>query len=189
MALPGELIVMARLGEGTQAALRDALAPLQLQPMPDELWPAPRNWHQSLSGRYAPLERSTLLAACNDWAASGHVFHLRLERVGSRGRHVRAEPAGDRCAGLEALLRVGTSVFAAHGLPGPGGHAAHVTLCYGTRRRWPATRIAAVDWHLDAIDLVEVAGSGDAYHYRTVQRWPLLPTGEPAPPEQVGLFR
>lgn len=189
MANAGQLMVMARLGDGARSALQGALAQMQPPALPGELWSAPRNWHQSLSGWYPSSQRAALVAACNEWATRGRGFHLRLDQVRSRGRHVRLVPAGDDCPDLEALLRVGKSAFLAHGLPGPGRHTAHVTLCYDTERRWPTTRIEPVLCHVEAMELVEAAGQGATYHYRTVQRWALLPALGPVPLEQVDLFR
>ncbi len=188
MANAGQLMVMARLGDGARSALQGALAQMQPPALPGELWSAPRNWHQSLSNWHAPTDRAALLSACGEWAANARAFHMVLEQFRTRGHHLEVVPAGGKCPDLEALLCVGTLAFAGHDLAAPGGHTAHVTLCYHTDHRLSAKHIAAVTWHVDAIELVEAAGQGDTYHYSTVQRWPLLPALGPAPLEQVDLF-
>ncbi|WP_051414632.1 2'-5' RNA ligase family protein [Pseudoxanthomonas suwonensis] len=190
MARPGELFVMARVPQ----ALRDALLGVMRDAGLDmllggALYP-PRNWHQTLSGLHPPEAREAMRRACAAVAAAA--FDMRLDRLESSGPepgriHWRFVPSTGRPAGLIDLMAAVRTQLRAQGLVETQGHRPHVTVSYNASRAIEPLQFGPVDWRIDSIELVEVAGTGKDYRYDVVEAWPLRAPAAP-PPAQLGLL-
>ncbi len=190
MARPGELFVMARVPGAVREALLRALAIGGLDArLGGALYP-PRNWHQTLSDLQPPASLEAMRRACAGLEA--HAFQLRFDQVRSSGSeagriHWEFLPSHGKPEGLALLLAEVQDRLRAQGIGHVHGHRAHVTVSYSASQGIGTLAIPAVDWLLDTIELVQVAGRGKDYRYETVEAWPLR--APPAPPAlQLGLL-
>ena len=149
----------------------------------DSLFP-PDNWHQSLSHpvRSTPALRQGMLEAGPRIQATAFTMLLR---------HVRGKSGMDNAihweftgqgaprpfAALVDAVRLSLRRLALDGMP---GHSRHVTVSYRAPGPLASTEIVPIAWRIDEVLLVESAGSGADFHYRTLGSWPL----RAAPPGQ-----
>ena len=189
MARPGELFVMARVPQALRDALLDVMRGAGLDTLLGGALYPPRNWHQTLSGLHPPEAREAMGRACAAVAAAA--FDMRLDRLESSGPepgriHWRFVPSTGRPAGLIDLMAAVRMQLRAQGLVETQGHRPHVTVSYNASRAIEPLQFGPVDWRIDSIELVEVAGRGKDYRYDVVEAWPLRATA--APPAQLGLL-
>ena len=190
MARPGELFLMARVPAEVRESLMRPLVDHGLDTLLGERLSPPRNWHQTLSSLYPRDRRDAIRKACTGLGIPA--FMLQLDRLQSvRGRPPRVlwmyVPGAGAPDGLTALLAALRARLRQQNLAEVPGFRAHVTVSYDAPREIAPLDVVPVDWHVDAIELVEAAGHGPAYRYDVVDVFPL---GAPAapPPTQLGLL-
>ena len=187
MTAQPRLLFVAKPQREVRSAMEQAVAALGLD---RQLGPAlfiSDNWHQSLSDRYfvEPGLREKLLRA--GARVSACRFSMILNRINSQGNSGAGIHWAFRARGMpEGLKQLQSAIQLAlrlEGLKQEQNPTAHLTISYRAPSRLASQLITPIEWVIDEILLVE--GGGAPYHYREIERWPLLPPQY----EQLRLFQ